>query len=191
MEILTIIALIISTTVTIWGWIYTSNAQRKILAATRKSQNLDRELAVFRERLNVIRGINATLIDLTEPYSQLYALINSGQFTMDTGSAALQSGGTSAQDLYKILYDPAFRSMLEMLPDSNCDAVYAKMENMRRMISEFHASALGLYPSNPDFGAKLAVLSSGAFSVVHELKSTAELLANEFAFLDKSLASGE
>jgi hypothetical protein len=125
------------------------------------------------------------------PYIELSALIQSRQFTLETGASTLRSGVTNGQDFLKILYDPAFRSMLESLPEDKCQGVNDQMEKMRKMVSDFHVSAIGLSPLSPDFSERLGNLANNALLVAAELKKTANLLADEFAFLDKVLASGQ
>lgn len=192
MENVTLFGLLFTTSVTILGWLYTAYNQQKILEETRKSQNLDRELAVFRERLGIIRGITATLLDLRTPYIELFASIQSGQFAFEAGALILQNGNTHDQDFLKILYDPAFRSMLELLPEEKCQGVYDQLEKVRKMISDFHVSAVDLSPgSTPGFSTRLSVRANSARLIAEELIKTANLLADEFAFLDKSLASGK
>lgn len=191
MENVTLFGLLFTAIVTILGWLYTAYNQQKILEETRKSQNLDRELAVFRERLEIIRGITATLLDLRTPYIELFASIQSGQFAFETGVLTLQNGNTHDQDFLKILYDPAFRSMLELLPEEKCQGVYDQLEKVRKMISDFHVSAVGPPPGAQGFSARLSMRANSARLIAEELIKTANLLADEFAFLDKSLASGK
>jgi hypothetical protein len=190
-EAITMIGLLITTAVTILGWLYTAATQRKILDEGRKSHKLDRELAVFRERLSIIRGITATLIDLSIPYSELFALIHTGQFTLDSGAAALRGGDASPKDLMKILSDPGFRSMLTLLPAPERELVETRLSKLTTMLGAFHAHNVGLSPITADYAARLSEIGNTALAVSNELTDVADLLAEEFAFLDRALAKGE
>lgn len=189
-EVITIFGLLITTAVTMLGWWYTATMQRKLLEESQKSHNLDRELAVFRARLAIIRGTTATLLDLVESYAQLFALIQTGQFTLESGATAFGSD-TSSRELMKVLYDPGFRSMIKLLPDQDHEAIQNRLENMTAMLAGFHANNLGLSPLAPDYAKRLNKMSADALAITNELKYVADLLADKFAFLDSALATGK
>jgi hypothetical protein len=189
-ETIAILGLLISTAVTILGWLYTAMLQRRILEESQKSRNLDRELAVFRERLSIIRGVTATLVDLSNPYAELFALIQTGQFTLDSGAAAIRRSDASAPELMKVLNDPGFRSMLKLLPDKEHQVIQVRLDNMTAMLADLHASNLGLSPILPDYADRLNNISNTALAAANELKNVADLLADAFAFLDGALVTG-
>jgi hypothetical protein len=190
-EKITILALFISTLITIIGWIYTASVQKHILKETRKSQSIDREITIFRERLATVRDTTSVLLDMSMSYQELVALIGSGQFTFESGSTILSDLIYKEKMFYKILVDPAFRTMQSLLPQESALKLHSLTTKANEMMVNLHASAIGLSPLTPDLNIKLKMLSDDALQLSIILINTADTLANDFAILDKSLAHGQ
>jgi hypothetical protein len=107
-EQISVINLKITTFITIIGWAVTIIIQFIILSKTKKTEQLNRELAVFRERLNIIKEINSSLVSLTTPFLKLVAYIISGHFNFDEIAKIIGEENEAFPNLLKLLYDPEF-----------------------------------------------------------------------------------
>ena len=189
-EEVALLGLILSSLITIVGWGVTALIQQRILKQTNKTQRIEREVAVFRERLSTVRGITSTLLDQVGLYSQLVAMVLSGQFNLVEGGQIIAQLNTKGLDLSKLLYDPAFRAIRDLLQEEHSKRLFDQLKKAADLGAQFHADAAPLGTMKPVTPANLQSLASGALAVSEEFVSTANLFADAFAVLDKSLASG-
>jgi hypothetical protein len=188
-EQIVLLGLFINSLVTILGWAITASVQRRILKETLKGQQLERELAIFRERLAMVRGITSTLLDQSASYNELIVIIVSGHFDFEKGAKLIQSLNVKAFELAKILYDPALRSIRDLLPKDNAEGLYNQLKMTNEMIATYHASAAGLNPFTPKLDVALHDFADQALEISRQLIKTANMFADGFAFLDKTLAT--
>jgi len=186
-----LLGLLISSIVTIIGWAVTAHIQLRILRETRKSQQLERELAVFRERMATVRDITSTLLEESASYHELIAMLVSGHFNFDTGANLIQQLNTKGLELAKSLYDPAFRSIRDLLPEEHAERLYNQLKKASEMGAAYHASAVGINPLTPRLDEVLRESANQALEVSKQLIKTADMFADAFAFLDKTLAKAQ
>ena len=185
-----LLGLLISSFITILGWAVTACIQWRILRETRKSQRLERELAVFRERLTTVRNITSTLLEESALYLELITMLVSSHFDFDTGANLIQKLNTKGLELAKNLYDPAFRSIRDLLPEEHAKRLYNQLKKASEMGTAYHASAVGLNPLTPRLEEALRQSANQALEVSKQLIKTADMFADAFAFLDRTLAEG-
>jgi len=186
-----LLGLLISTLVTAAGWIYTGSVQRRILRETTKSQRLERELAVFRERLALVRGITDGLLEQSNLYMKLVAMFLAPGFDFEEAGALLLNEGPSTFQVPKVLYDPSFRSLRDLLPGDHSKRVYDSLKESSDMAAAFHAWAGTLSPLTPNLPEALTDAANRAIAVARAMIRTADVIADAFAILDKRLSSGE
>jgi hypothetical protein len=189
-EAIALVGLSISSLITVVGWGVTAYIQHRILNETTKAQQIERDVAVFRERLSTVRSITGTLLDQTSLYAQLVALALSGRFNLGEGGAIITSLGAKGLELAKLLYDPSFRAIRDLLPEEHSRLVFEQLNKAAESAAKFHAEAAPLGTAIPFSPENLQSLASRALGLVKEFTATANLFADAFAVLDKSLASG-
>ena len=189
-ETIALIALAVSTIVTIIGWTVTGKLQRRILDETNKAHRIDREVAVFRERLATVRSITSTLLDQVSLYAELVAMALSGTFNLEEGGELIKRLNGKSLDLVKSLYDPEFRAIRDLLPEEHSKTVYDQLKKATDLSTKFHAEAVGLGTAKLINTTSLQELASGALAVLREFTISANLYADAFAILDRDLASG-
>ena len=189
-ETIALIALAVSTLVTSIGWLVTGRLQHRILKEANKAQRIEREVAVFRERLTTVRTITSTLLDQMSLYVELVAMVLSGTFNLNEGGALILRLNEKSLDLVKILYDPQFRAIRDLLPEDHSKTVYDQLKKATDLSSKFHADAVPLGTVKPITAANLQELAARALAVSREYIVTANLFADSFAVLDRNLASG-
>jgi hypothetical protein len=150
-EQIAVLGLIVTTIITAVGWGITTIVQFIILRKTKQTQDLDRELAVFRERLNTIKKINSSLIALTTPYLKLTTLFYSNHFTFEEGRKIMEEMKTEST-LGEILYDPEYRMLQNLLPKEKADMLDSQITKIGTKSSIFHglASSLSSLGPRPD-----------------------------------------
>jgi hypothetical protein len=189
-EQIALLGLLISTLVTSAGWIFTASVQRRILKETTKSQQLERELAVFRERLATVRGMTSTLLDQSASYHALVSQLLAPGFDFDEGAVLIQQLNAKGLELSKILYDPAFRAVRDLLPPDHSKRIFDQLKKATDVGAAYHTSAVALSPLTPNLSAALRGSAQHALQVSRELIRTADMFADAFAVLDKNLAKG-
>jgi hypothetical protein len=189
-EDIALIALVISTLVTIIGWGVTARLQHRILIETNKAQRIEREVAVFRERLATVRTITTTLIDQMSLYAELVAMALTGTFNLQEGGALIKRLNEKGLELVKALYDPQFRAIRDLLPEDRSKLIYDQLKKATDLSSRFHADAVPLGTAKPITPDSLLELATRALDVSREFTVTANLFADAFAVLDSDLASG-
>jgi hypothetical protein len=190
-ENIAILGLAISTLVTIIGWLYTASVQRTILAETAKHKDLERELGVFRIRLETIRGITSLLIEQSSLYHKIIAMVITSTFTFEVGGDIVAELNKKGLELGKLLYDPAFRSLRDQLPEEHAKLLFDQLKGTTDSATEFHTLAASVTPATPDLPDRLDSLAEKALSVARQMISTAGMFADAFAALDKRLSAGE
>jgi len=190
-EQIALLGLLISTIVTAAGWIFTASVQRKILRETAKYQHLERELAVFRERLALVRGITSGLLDQSNVYMQLIAMFLSPGFDFEEAGKLIAAEAPKTIALAKVLYDPAFRRMRDLLPEDHAKRLIDSLKNSSDQAAAFHAWAVGLDPLTPNLRALLNEAADRAIAVARGMIRTADMFADAFAVLEKRLVSAE
>jgi len=183
------IGIAITALVTIIGWIYTASVQKNILRETIKTQKFERELGVFRERLINIRNLTSNFIDQSISYSKLVVTLQAEHFDKSYAFQLLTDLSVKEHDLEKILYDPSFRSITNMLPQNNSDKLLGEFEKTTMMISAFHKDALGKLKSNSQETEFINILANKALNISQNLNTIANMFAIEFANLDRGLAN--
>ena len=186
-----LLGLLISTIVTIVGWAVTVATQMRILRETQKSNQLERELAVFRERLATVRGITSTLLELSTSYHELIAMFASSHFDFEAGARLMTTLNAKSLKLAKILYDPGFCSIRDLLPAEQAEQIYEQFENASDLAAEFHAKATAINPLNRALDTALRESASRALGVSRLFIQTANMFADTFAVLDRKLATGD
>ena len=189
-EQIALLGLLVSTLVTAAGWIFTASVQRRILRETTKSQQLERELAVFRERLATVRGITSALLDQSASYHELIAQLLAPGFDFDEGASLIRQLVTKGLELAKVLYDPAFRAIRDLLPEAHSKRIFDQLKKATDSGTAYHTSAAALNPLTPNLSVALRESAEHALQVSRELIRTADMFADAFAVLDKNLAKG-
>jgi hypothetical protein len=189
-EQLTLYGISITALVTIVGWIYTATVQYRILRETKKSQSLERELAVFRERLTTIRNITSALIERGMYYIELESRIRTGLFDFDKEAAIMESKRSNEADFRKALYDPSFRSIVSLLPEQEGNELNSQYLKTIDSTIGFKSVAGKLNRLTPNINASLSALADQAHEISRQYFDTAESFAVTFAILDKNLAGG-
>ncbi|MCX6643736.1 MAG: hypothetical protein NT043_00805 [Candidatus Bathyarchaeota archaeon] len=179
----------ITTIITILGWGITALIQIIILRKSTKSQQLERELAVFRERLKTIKRINSSLIASATPYLKLATLFFSDHFTFEQGNEIVQEMKDSST-LSEILYDPEFQMLQNLLSKERADILDSQLVKIGSLGSTFFNASSQLSPLNLN-PAILQKLGQDAINIVRELTNTAKMFSEEYSILDKNLASGK
>jgi len=160
------------------------------LRETTTSQQLERELAVFRERLATIRGFTSTLLDESASYHELIAMLLSRGFDFEKAAKLIERMNAKTLELAKILYDPAFRAIRDLLPPDHSKRVFDQLKKASDEAAAYHASAVAINPLTPNLATALRDSADRALQVSRELIRTADMFADAFAVLDKNLAEG-
>ncbi len=189
-ESIALLGLILSTLITLWGWRVTATTQDRILKETTKIQRIDREVAAFRERLSTVRGITGTLLDQECLYAEFAAMVLSGQFNMTEGAEISKQLTAKGIELDKLLYDPGFRAIRALLSAEHSERINEQLRSVIGLSAKFHGSAAALGTAEPSTQAQLKDLAAGALAMSRECARAADLLADQFAVLDRVLASG-
>ncbi len=140
-EQLTFLGILFTALVTIVGWIYTASVQIHILRETTRTQNLNRELGVFRDRLTTIRNITSALIERSFYFLELEARIRSGVFDFDKETSRMADTLPKTLEMSKFLYDPAFRSVINLLTDEKGKRLQDQFLRTVELNVEFHSFA--------------------------------------------------
>ena len=157
---------------------------------TTKSQQLERELAIFRERLATIRGFTSILLDESASYHELIVMLRSRTFDFEKGTKLIERMNAKSLELAKVLYDPAFRAIRDLLPPEHSKRVNDQLQKASDEAAAYHASAGTLNPLNPNLATALRDSADQALQVSREMIRTADMFADAFAVLDKNLAEG-
>lgn len=189
-EDIALLGLALSSLITIVGWGATAVIQQRILKQTNKAQRIEREVAVFRERLSTVRAITSSLLDQMGLYTQLVAMVLSGQFNKIEGGRIIGQLNTKGLELFKLLYDPGFRAIQGLLPEEHSKLIFDQLKKATDLVTQFHAEAAPLGSTKPITPAYLQSLAAGAMAVSREFVTTANMFADAFAVLDRNLASG-
>jgi len=189
-EIIAFLGVLVSTSITIVGWIYTARIQHRILDENRKAQRIDRELAAFRERLSTVREIINSILEQTHLYTNLAALFVTRSFTFNEGDPIITSLVSKSKEFYKILYDPEFISIQNLLPEEKRNEIVALLNTAMSHMSDYHSSAAWLNLSDPNIASKINELANGALSINKDLFNLVKILSSTYAVLDNKLASG-
>lgn len=168
-EQIVLLGLLISSLVIVIGWAVTASIRRRNLREKQKSQQLERELAVFRESLATFRGMTSSLLDHVDLYHQLIALLVSGQFSFESGAVLIEQLNAKGLKLVKILYDPAFRSISDLLPEDHAERLHTQLKKASEMASEYQADASSLSPITPRLDVALREFADQALKVSREL----------------------
>jgi len=145
-----LLSLLISTIITTVGWIFTASFQRRILRESASSQQLERELAVFRERFTLVRGVTGGLLEQSNAYMQLIAMFLSPGFDFEEDGNLLRAEGPKTFELAKVLSDPAFRSMRGLLPGDHAKRLLDGLKASSDKAPAFHAWATSITPLTPN-----------------------------------------
>ena len=112
-------------------------------------------------------------------------------FDFEEAGALLLNEGPSTFQVPKVLYDPSFRSLRDLLPGDHSKRVYDSLKESSDMAVAFHAWAGTLSPRTPNLPEALTDAANRAIAVARAMIRTADVIADAFAILDKRLSSGE
>lgn len=190
-EQIALAALVVNSLITIIGWTVTAFIQKRILKETKKNQQLERELAVFRERIKTVQGIISYLIDASMSYMKLTVMLRSGRFNFEEGTKLLQALDEKDREFTKTIFDPTYRSIRDLLPKAVAESLGDQLTYTLDLLEKFHTSQIGLKARISNLNSVLQDSGEKAYEISQQLMKTADIFAAAFAYLDKILATGQ
>jgi hypothetical protein len=184
---------IITFLVTIVGWIYTGAQQKSILRESRQYQRKDRDLAVYRARMDRASELTKSLIETSDKW---YLLASLAKATIDEGKtqefqalgfSLLQQAVGTRINLAFILYDPQFRTLRDILRPEVAKKLYDSLKTSSSQIQVFHDNTYYMQPTDPNIKDKVRLVFEDGKKIGDKLVATADLFADAFAELDQSL----
>ncbi len=122
---------------------------------------------------------------------KLIAMFLAPGFDFEEAGRLLVTEGPKSIELAKVLYDPSFRSMRDLLPEDHAKRLFDSLKGSSEQAAAFHAWATGINPLTPRLSDVLKEAANRALEVARGMIRTADMFADAFAVLDKRLASGE
>ncbi|HLE03590.1 MAG TPA: hypothetical protein VI729_03130 [Anaerolineales bacterium] len=179
--------------VTIIGWIYTSGQQRDLLRETRQYQRMDRDLSVYRTRMERASQLTASLIMSSDWWFKLASLAKATiddhrpqEFFRHSEQLTAEGFKTKPQ-LALILYDPQFRTLRDLLPEAIGKKIYDSLKASSLRIQAFHEKTYSMEPSSPTLIQQLTFVHEEGKEIGDALVTAADLFADAFAYLDRQL----
>jgi hypothetical protein len=188
-EQLTLLGILLTVLVTIIGWIYTASVQNTILRETQKAHNLNREIIVFRERLNTIKDITSKLVSQSASYNELATLIKSGRFRIENIVDMLNRLVNENFEITKYFVDPMYRSICKLLSDKDFERLGKQVGKLLDSIDLLDTYKMNLNPLPSQLDQGLIIIADQAESISGEMMDTANIFADLFADLDKHISS--
>ena len=192
-DLLTLITLI----VTALGWLVTWRTQRAIQKQARGYQRRDRDLAVYRARMEKASQLTRTLLENSDHYYKFSALAKTAlglgrsgvQFFQSAGLELLQERPRIRLEMTMILYDPEYRTLRDLLPERISKPVYDGVRNHAKGASDFSARAENIDWNGPNVQVDIQYLEQKGAELGDELTELADKFGDAFAHLDVILRS--
>ena len=183
--------------VTIVGWIYTGAKQTALLRETRAYQRLDRDLAVYRGRMDKASELTRSLIDASDKWFKLASLAKAyldegkaSEFqTASLKSEVYQGAMESKIQLAYILYDPQFRTLRDLLTPDISKKLYTLLKSSSSEIVDFVDKTYFMEPNDRNIVDKVQYVASQAKKIGESLTNVADNFADAFALLDQKLSN--
>jgi hypothetical protein len=186
----------IALVVTIVGWIVTGSQQRTILRETRKYERLDRDLAVYRARMDKASEFTRGLMDAADKWGKLSrlakALLDEGQassFQVLSQQTGVYQEAMEAKRLpLQMLYDPQFRTLRDLLPPEIAKKLYDSLKASSSLTIKLIDNTYFMEPGDKNVADGVQQFSTQGLKIADSLVQTADLFADAFAALDRKLA---
>jgi hypothetical protein len=179
--------------VTIVGWIYTGGQQRDLLRETRQYQRMDRDLSVYRTRMEKASQLTASLIMSSDWWYKLASLAKAciddhrPQEFFRHSEPLLAEGFKTKPQLALILYDPQFRTLRDLLPEAIGKKIYDSLKASSLKIQGFHEKTYSMEPSSPTLIQQLTFIHEEGKEIGDDLVTAADQFGDAFAYLDQQL----
>jgi len=181
--------------VTIIGWIYTGAQQRTILRETRRYERLDRDLSVYRTRMDKASELTRSLIETADKWAKLASFAKA---MLDEGKArefqALSFQLKLFQDAVEtkrsptiILYDPQFRTLRDLLAPEIAKKLYNSLKDSSSQIQVFVDKTYYMQPTDTDIDDQVRFIYEQGIKIADGLVLVADYFADAFAALDRKL----
>ena len=163
------------------------------ITRTRDYQRRDRDLAVYRARMDRASELTKSLITTSDSWYKLSSLATATlneKKTQEFQSLAMpliKETAFSRINLAIILFDPQFRTLRDLLRPSLGEKLYTSLKDSTKRITSFNEKTYNLLPSDPDIVDQVQFISVEGKIIGDELVSVANGFADAFAALDNEL----
>jgi hypothetical protein len=183
--------------VTIVGWIYTGAKQTALLRETRKYQRLDRDLAVYRSRMDKASELTRSMIEASDKWFKFAGLAKAfldedkaSEFQAASQKSEVYQGAMESKlHLALILHDPQFRTLRDLLSPDISENLYAMLRSSSSKIVDFIDATYFMEPTDKNIVDKVKYVASQAQQIGESLTSVADKFADAFAVLDQKLSN--
>lgn len=189
--------LLITVLVTIVGWIFTGSQQLTIVRETRKYQRKDRDLAIFRIRMDKASELTKALVLNGNKWMSLSSLafaildldIKDIQSQEENLLSIYKEVGETRSNIHFIIYDPQYRALRNLLEKRSAEKLDAALKESALQTQSFFSKTMNIDFSNPNIKTDIKYISEEAKNIGYKLIDVTNLFANAFAELDTLLTT--